>query len=97
VSAAGRRARRERLIKAGLWDAPRPQRPRQVLPLRDRARPEPLQVLRGAERLGWLWQHRHDEHPRVAALICWTHALEAMRAEAIARRAQAPATRRRAA
>jgi hypothetical protein len=90
VSRAGRRARRERLAAAGLWDAVPPQ-------LRDRAAAEPLPVLLGSERLDWLWAHRRDEHPRVAALICWTRALDAMRAEAIARRASAPITRRRAA
>jgi hypothetical protein len=97
VSRAGRRARRERLVKAGLWDTPLPQRPGPVLPLRDRPRPEPLQVLRGAERLGWLWQHRGDGYPRVAMLICWQRGLEAMQHEARARQTAAPVTRRRAA
>lgn len=88
MSRAGRRARRERLTAAGLWDSP---------PLRARPRPAPITVLAGTERLGWLWQHRSDGHPRVAMLVCWQRAIEAMEAEAQSRNAAPRATMRKAA
>jgi hypothetical protein len=96
VSRAGRRARRERLAAAGLWDAPAPRRQPQPV-LHDRPRPAPLAVLAGARRLGWLWEHRADGYPWPAMLANWQRALESMQAEARTRKAAAPITRRRAA
>jgi hypothetical protein len=83
MSRAGRHARMQRLIAAGLWDGPgvMPPKPRRRAPEAKGLRP-----FAGGERLAWLWAHRNDGHPRIAMLICWQRGLEAIAAEGRARR-----------